>query len=93
MTVWDRVNQHRRARQRGSETVAGEAKLGTDRPKATAKSDIAAAAGWLRKNRERLQRAGKHPVPELQREFLLSSKECCQAIRLAHEADSKAGAT
>ena len=93
MTVWDRVNQHRRARQRGSETVAGEAKPGTDRPKATARSDIAAAAAWLRKNRERLQADGRHPVPELQREFLLSSKECCQAIRLAHDLDTKAEAT
>lgn len=45
--------------------------------------DVNAAARWLTENRQRLRDEGRNPVPELQREFGLSSKQACEAIRLS----------
>jgi hypothetical protein len=45
--------------------------------------NVEAAARWLTENRQRLRDEGRNPVPELQHEFGLSSKQACEAIRLS----------
>lgn len=86
---WGRANSRQQMQRQGVDSVADQA---FSRPvfasasmRAHGEGDVNVAAEWLRFNRERLRAEGRHTVPALQRAFGLSTKQACEAIRLANE--------
>jgi hypothetical protein len=80
-------------RARGAEAANGADVpfgVGRSRPRLrVGYGDVLAAARWLVENRQALRDAGKNPIPALQREFGLTSKQCVEAIRHANAAEQR----
>lgn len=82
---WNRDSERRQIDQRGT-TPARVPDRPYEAPRHRFRpgyGDVVAAARWLTENRQRLRDEGRNPVPELIREFGLSTKQACEAIRLS----------
>lgn len=87
---WSRDRERQIVRDRGVDSVADMGVRfvpSAPRSKRSGWGSITAATRWLIENRQRLRDEGRHPVVELRREFGLKTKDACEAIRLASEAD------
>ncbi|TPJ28030.1 hypothetical protein [Mesorhizobium sp. B2-7-2] len=90
---FDKAHQQRILHRQGTESAHGGdvpfGLLGTTPRLRSGYGNIEAAARWLAENREGLRQEQRHPVPELRREFGLTAKQACEAIRQANELEAR----
>lgn len=89
---WNRDRERQIVRDRGVDSVADMGVRfvpSAPRSKRSGWGSVTAATRWLIENRQRLRDQNRHAVPELIREFGISTRQACEAIRAAHDEETR----